>query len=294
MSISRQSLEIAVQQINPTWKLHGVHPISRRASTLEISNDLKQRKRLILLSHSDGDRERNPQIARDEYRLLHLLHNAGLPVAQPMHLDETHHPPFFIASYIAGSTRHSTADLPGFCGKLADTLTAIHAVDLCRHEFSFLPLQEETILQRLQSVDAKEDQAVTLMRSAMRQIKMNPPTLLHGDFWPGNLIWEDDCVSGIIDWEDAMLGDPLGDLSKSRLEILWALETEAMTVYTEHYLARNPKLDATCLPFWDLWGALRLGHFASFATDADRIPMMRAEYDCFVAGAIRGLDALQK
>ena len=43
-----------------------------------------------------------------------------------------------------------------------------------------------------------------------------------------------------------MLGDPLGDLSKSRLEILWALGTEAMTVYTERYLARNPKLDATC------------------------------------------------
>ena len=91
-----------------------------------------------------------------------------------------------------------------------------------------------------------------------------------------------------------MLGDPLGDLGKSRLEILWALGTEAMTVYTERYLARNPKLDATALPFWDLWGALRLPHFASFATDAERIPMMRAQYDRFVASAIRGLDALQK
>ena len=66
------------------------------------------------------------------------------------------------------------------------------------------------------------------MRAAADSIQPNASALLHGDFWLGNLLWQGDAPGGIIDWEDAMLGDPLGDLGKSRLEMLWALGEAAM------------------------------------------------------------------
>jgi hypothetical protein len=37
----------------------------------------------------------------------------------------------------------------------------------------------------------------------------NPPTLLRGDCWPGNLLWQHDQLVAIIDWEDAATREPL-------------------------------------------------------------------------------------
>ena len=51
--------------------------------------------------------------------------------------------------------------------------------------------------------------------------RRNLPALLHGDYWPGNVLWEDGRLAAIIDWEDASVGDPLVDVSNARLEILW-------------------------------------------------------------------------
>ncbi|MBK9125349.1 MAG: phosphotransferase [Chloroflexi bacterium] len=41
----------------------------------------------------------------------------------------------------------------------------------------------------------------------------NRETILHGDYWIGNLIWEGDQLAGVVDWEDAAFGDPLADLA---------------------------------------------------------------------------------
>jgi aminoglycoside phosphotransferase (APT) family kinase protein len=59
----------------------------------------------------------------------------------------------------------------------------------------------------------------------------NAPALLHGDYWPGNVLWQDGELVAVIDWEDAKLGDPLADLAISRLDIAWILGTAAMTLF---------------------------------------------------------------
>ena len=61
----------------------------------------------------------------------------------------------------------------------------------------------------------------------------------------------------VIDWEDAALGDPLADVANARLEILWAIGTEAMHRFTEEYRSMMPNVDFTYLPLWDLYAALR-------------------------------------
>ena len=58
--------------------------------------------------------------------------------------------------------------------------------------------------------------------------QQNRSVLLHGDFWPGNILWRDGQIVGVIDWEDAAFGDPLADIANTRLELLWAFGVEAM------------------------------------------------------------------
>jgi aminoglycoside phosphotransferase (APT) family kinase protein len=59
--------------------------------------------------------------------------------------------------------------------------------------------------------------------------------LLHGDYWPGNVLWHDGKIVAVIDWEDARLGDPLIDLAMSRLDLVWICGIYAMHMFTEQY-----------------------------------------------------------
>ncbi len=271
--------------------LESVRRLSGRAFQLAVGRAKQVTEKLILLTHSPADRVRNPDIARDEFRLLQTLKRAGLPVAQPLYLARDHAPPYFIATYLAGSPRFAADDRPAFCRRLAEVLAEIHGVDLARRDLSFLPRQADRLAEYLDAAGPGDERIRDAMRRAAHLIKPTGRALLHGDFWLGNLLWQGDKLSGIIDWEDAMLGDPLADLGKSRLEMLWALGEQAMAEYSARYLALNPQLDASALPFWDLWGAARLPHYASFAADASNAAAMRGQYDRFIQAAIDALAA---
>jgi aminoglycoside phosphotransferase (APT) family kinase protein len=48
------------------------------------------------------------------------------------------------------------------------------------------------------------------------RLRLNPSVLLHGDYWPGNILWRDGTIEAVVDWEEAQFGDPalhLGDWS---------------------------------------------------------------------------------
>jgi hypothetical protein len=45
-----------------------------------------------------------------------------------------------------------------------------------------------------------------------------PRTVVHGDFWPGNLLMTGDAITGVVDWASgAMAGDPLRDVARFAL-----------------------------------------------------------------------------
>jgi aminoglycoside phosphotransferase (APT) family kinase protein len=82
------------------------------------------------------------------------------------------------------------------------------------------------------------------------------PVLLHGDFWPGNILWRDGRLSGVVDWEDAKIGDPLADLAISRLDTLLIYGRDASLALTRAY-AKSSGISIGGLPYWDLLAALR-------------------------------------
>ena len=285
MSISDSAIARALRAIDPAWTLLSAQSLSRRVALLRVGAAAGAVDELILQTHGARDLLRNPHVARDEQRLLRALHGEGLPVALPLRLDAAHNPPFFITTRLPGSVQESAP-----IEALADALSSIHAVDWRGLKLDFLP-RARTLLERDLAAGGRGDRRIDgALRAALPYLRENPPVLLHGDFWLGNLLWEADDLRGIIDWEDAMLGNPLADLGKCRLELLWALGEGAMLGFTRACLARSPALDASHLPFWDLWGALRLAHYADFAQSSQSIPRMQAQFERFVAAALRNLD----
>ena len=63
-------------------------------------------------------------------------------------------------------------------------------------------------------------------------------------------------IAGVVDWEDAEIGHPLGDLAIARLDLLWTCGVEAMHAFTHRYQALTGEALHE-LPYWDLIAALR-------------------------------------
>lgn len=45
------------------------------------------------------------------------------------------------------------------------------------------------------------------------------PTLVHGDFWPGNTLWHDGALAAVVDWEQPGFGDPLSDVAYCAVDL---------------------------------------------------------------------------
>ena len=79
--------------------------------------------------------------------------------------------------------------------------------------------------------------------------------LLHGDYWPCNVLWNEGEIAGIIDWEDAATGDPLSDLAICRLDLTLIVGVDVRDAFTIHYLEATAT-EPAALPHWDLVAAI--------------------------------------
>ena len=235
-----------------------------------------------------------------EYRLLTILESTGLPAPRALALTTLEDEPALLLEYVAGEMRFSTADLAPRLPRAAAALAAIHDLDTAVHDLSFLPRQAGWCTE---AGDGAGGWALDTapVAAALRQAppqSSNAPVLLHGDYWPGNWLWQNGRLAAIIDWEDAALGDPLRDLAQSRLELAWIHDAEAAAAFTRAYLARRP-LDTGALPYWDLCAALRLARLVGddLAGWASLLPRhtavtditpgsIRAAYEAFTAAAL--------
>lgn len=246
-----------------SWRLSG--GVSARVTVIEIGFPQGQIKRLLLRQHGQADLRQNPQIARTEYELLRLLHSLGLPVSQPyavLAADEYLATPALVLEYVAGKTEMAPTNPEPLAEQMAQQLLCVHAVPTA--ELDFLPQQTTRTNNWLsaQKADAAPDagaaDALHILRSSGWPTAANQPTLLHGDYWPGNILWRDRQLAAIIDWEDTTVGEPLSDLANSRLELALAYGAGAVQAFTTFYQASSSQLNYSDLPYWDLWAALRL------------------------------------
>ena len=88
------------------------------------------------------------------------------------------------------------------------------------------------------------------------------PCLLHGDYWAQNLLWEQGRITGILDWEDAAIGDPLSDVAGASVELRYLFGREGMQRFIAAYSALS-SVDPTRLALWQVYVAAAAQHFIS-------------------------------
>ena len=231
-------------------------------------------------------------------KLVQLLHSAGLAVPEPYYLDQSGEifpTPYVVIEYIEGETIFGPKNVVDFIPQLAMQLFRIYEVDCAKLDVSFLPLHAEKVAEKLGERPEKVDEAFEegRIRDVLEGVwplqQQNTSVLLHGDFWPGNILWRDGQIVGVIDWEDAALGDPLADIANTRLELLWAFGVEAMQKFTYHYQSLAD-IDFTNLAYWELYAALRrISQISGWGLDEITEKTMRERLRWFVAQAFMNL-----
>jgi aminoglycoside phosphotransferase (APT) family kinase protein len=266
--------EQLVQKIAPHCKLLRAWPlkggISAEMTALEIERPDGQTSRMIVRRPGEATLNRNPHAAEDEFKLLQMTQSLGLATQTPYYLDRTgtiFPSPYLVVEYVEGKPEFAPAQIADFTLQLAAHLARIHSADYSNLDVSFLPRQAkgfvDTFGGRLIHVNTSLDEG--RIRDTLESVwpppRRNAPVLLHGDYWPGNILWRDGQLVAVIDWEDAALGDPLADLAISRLDILWIFGIDALNSFMEHYQSIMA-IDYSSLPYWDLYAALRLVRLA--------------------------------
>ncbi|WP_247001319.1 phosphotransferase family protein [Halosolutus gelatinilyticus] len=172
-----------------------------------------------------------------EYELLQRLRRTAIPAPEPVLFcddDSIVGDAFFVTPFLDGAVIPLGSDLPDrfrtaparrrAATLLIDTLAEIHSLDpepfadVCERQ---PPRgQVDRAAERLGTVASVTDLDLSTLRSVGEWLRRNAPsdpttTLVHGDFRPGNVLFAGTNrpeIAGVLDWETAILGDPLTEL----------------------------------------------------------------------------------
>jgi aminoglycoside phosphotransferase (APT) family kinase protein len=223
-------------------EVSGVTPISsvgnaRRPWRFDVEwragGDRERLRCVMLVKVPEGQLE--TELA-SEFAALQVLHPRGVPVPRPLWLDsvgDAFGEAFFATEWLPGVAdlelmRRPPGDPQARAVALgvADAAACLHTVDWEGAGVGFLPRvtaegaavaqldewEEKFARQRLEPLPALAYAFDWLRDRAPRAARVS---MVHGDFRFGNVLYDHDRVTAVLDWELVHLGDPLEDLAWS-------------------------------------------------------------------------------
>ncbi|MGC4937659.1 phosphotransferase family protein [Kribbella sp. DT2] len=139
-------------------------------------------------------------------------------------------------------------------------LARVHTVSLAPYEE--LPFRPRPIAVDDFAADRREGRlpSTPLLQTADEMVTAHgvPPSeqvFLHGDVWPGNLMWAGDEIAALIDWKTAGVGARGVDLSELRKQAAISFGPQAPAHVLDGY-ERATSTKARNVAYWDAIAAL--------------------------------------
>lgn len=206
--------------------------------------------------------------ARREYKTLQLLYSHSACVPEPIYLDDTgaiFGTPGIVTRYVPGRLIMAAPYPAHWAEKMAKTLAGIHSTPVGEADATFLLDANLEALWFLHSGEAIPDYVSahpkgvllwkTILESLPKVAKV-APALVHIDYWPGNILWDQENIMAVVDWEEAAYGDPGIDVAYCRMDMVLAGMDDAADIFLKTYEAETKKPVAN-LGFWELAAAIR-------------------------------------
>lgn len=236
--------------------------VSADVYRLELLNTNGSESSVVLRCHGSTHSGHGAEL---EFNLLEALFAAGLPVPKPFFVDTSRgllaHP-YLLIEFMDGLSFPAETTVEAYIDTMAENLSKVHRT--APKSMPTLPPRMDPLPEILDFLPT--DPSWHDLRNYLLQMKdtvyQGAPVLLHGDFWPANLIWSKARIVAILDWEDAALGDPLADVACTCLELRYIHGKEGMLQFREAFERREP-VDPRRLALWLVFVAAAAQKFMS-------------------------------
>jgi aminoglycoside phosphotransferase (APT) family kinase protein len=232
LSLPHAIIEL-LQKTYPAANIHQIRPTVGGYSNITVAFQLDTLPLILKAAHTPQKRSD----LQHEAQLLQALHHSPLPIARVFGCISNEDWWLTLLQPLPGLQGIQYLTTPNASGELPDPIPLFRelAVVLAQlHQFAIpagaehLALPQYAAIQRpyLEALKlpapwhAELDQSLAFIASSPR-----PHCLIHGDPGGHNLLWipGTDRIAGLLDWEWAMLGDPIHDLAW----VCWTLQFRA-------------------------------------------------------------------
>jgi aminoglycoside phosphotransferase (APT) family kinase protein len=169
--------------------------------------------------------------------------------------------PCMVMTRLHGTPLARPVNEESWIDQLAGAVAAIHGVDVnsLPADYRRNPLPADLMDARLTRWPPTilEDlwrEVADALRKAAPLVISNGMVLTHHDFWFGNTLWSGERLTGVIDWDGAIIDDPGYDVGYARGDMQLVLAGDAPDRLLARYEARRGPVHA--MPFWDLVAVL--------------------------------------
>jgi aminoglycoside phosphotransferase (APT) family kinase protein len=242
--------------------------VSCSVHSVRLADACGVRRNVVVRRYGDDWQAEDPAVCTREFKLLDVLSERGFPVPRPLLLDQEGSifgAPTIVMTRLGGRAVLSPRDVDSYLQQLAEVLVALHRVPTA--ELDFLPRQRPRVDEILARGPASTDPLEARVWAAVRGLwpsvaEADRATVIHGDYWPGNTVWQRGRLNGIVDWEMAQLGDPARDVATCCCDLSVLFDIDTANEFIRRY-ERIRGAAVADLPFWSLFvarGALRYMH----------------------------------
>jgi aminoglycoside phosphotransferase (APT) family kinase protein len=215
-------------------------------------------RRVVFRRQDPAGHLRESEHTRAEVLTYGHARDAGIPVPTILFADpEGEHfgSPTLVLSF-AGSADVSPRTLSRRVPQLAAALARIHTViEEAGISLSYLKPRTEprdaisaiAAVIRERPADPFAHRVIAAIKHTSGRVEPLPPTLLHGDYHPGNVVWKRGTLAAVIDWSQAGTGDPRIDVSQCRADLALTSGLAA----ADAFLAAYEQARGVTLP--DMW-----------------------------------------
>ena len=231
-SLSLETCQVLLAEIDPSSRFVSVRPMgadgTNPAFVIEARTATGTPWQLAVKCYlnTTGKARTHAQL---EFKTLQMLQKHAVPVPAALYLDETGvllGLPGMVTTFAAGQQVLAPPDALACAREMALVLAKIHSIPVGPAEKVWLEDANQAVLWFRKTgvipnymVNNPHGQFIwdTLER-LLPTWQPVPPTLVHTDYWIGQLLWQQGKISAVLDWEEAGYGDPAYDLAYCRMD----------------------------------------------------------------------------
>ena len=221
------------------------------STMLALTSDDGSQSVLRLMTEEPWRRHADGLLSRESLVQTQLA-DSDVPAPRSIALDATGEQagvPAHLMSHLPGALvldRDDDAQLEA----LAALLARIHAIDPGKDGW---PRTHQSWAWPEKRIVPEWTERPALWRRAFGVLDADPPahepTFLHRDFHPGNVLWEGDAVSGVVDWVETSTGPAALDVAHCMTGLALLHGVDAATGFAHHY-RRVTRRDEPGSAYW--------------------------------------------